>query len=109
MTLQMDAIPVPMAMDASGSIRIGGTRITLDDLMAHFDAGESPEEIVQQLDALYLADVYLVRGYCLLHPQEIGDYLRARSEQAKQTRALIEAETDSAGFVQEILSRGKGR
>ena len=97
-----------MAMDASGSIRISGTRITLDSLMAHFDAGESPEEIAQQLDVLDLADVYLVRAYCLLHPEEVRGYLTARSEQAKHTRAMIEAETDSVGFVQEILSRGKG-
>ena len=109
MTLQMDAIPVPMAMDASGSIRIGGTRITLDDLMAHFDAGESPEEIVQQLDALHLADVYLVRGYCLLHSQEVRKYLKIRSVQAKHTRAMIETETDSVGFIREVLSRGRGR
>ena len=109
MTLQMDAIPVPMAMDASGSIRISGTRITLDDLMAHFDAGKSPEEIVQELDALNLADVYLVRGYCLLHREEVREYLDTRSEHAKRTRAGIEAATDSVGFVQEVLSRGKGR
>ena len=109
MTLQMNAIPVPMAMDASGSIRIGGTRVTLDNLIAHFDAGESPEAIVQQLDALNLADVYLVRGYCLLHQDEVRGYLKARSEQAKHTRTMIEAETGSAGFVQDILSRDKGR
>lgn len=109
MTLQMDAIPVPMAMDASGSIRISGTRITLDDLMAHFDAGESPEEIVQELDALNLADVYLVRGYCLLHTEEVREYLDTRSEHANHTRAQIEAATDAVGFVREILSRGKGR
>lgn len=109
MTLQMDAIPVPMSMDASGGIRISGTRITLDNLMAHFDAGESPEQIVQQLDTLNLADVYLVRGYCLLHLEDVRDYLKTRSEQAKHTKAVIETETDSAGFVQEVLSRGQGR
>ena len=109
MTLQMDSVPVPMAMDAHGSIRIGGTRITLDNLMAHFETGASPEEIVGQLDALTLADVYLVRGYCLLHPEEVRGYLKARSEQAKHTRTMIESETDSVGFVRGILSRGKGR
>ena len=109
MTLQMDSVPVPMAMDAHGSIRIGGTRITLDNLMAHFETGASPEEIVGQLDALTLADVYLVRGYCLLHAEEVQEYLKARSKQAKRTRTKIEAEADSANFVRGVLSRGHGR
>ena len=109
MTLQMDAIPVPMAIDASGSIRIGGTRVTLDNLMAHFEAGATPEEIVEQIDALSLADVYLVRGCCLLHPAEVRGYLKARSEQARHTRTMIEAVTDSADFVQGLLARGKGK
>lgn len=109
MTLQMDAVPVPMAMDASGSIRIGGTRITLDNLMAHFEAGESPEEIVAQLDVLNLADVYLVRGYCLLHPDEVRAYLKTRSVLAKQAKTTIESETGSSKFVRGILSRNKER
>ena len=108
MTLQMDALPVPMAMDASGSIRISGTRVTLDNLMVHFEAGESPEEIVGQLDVLNLADVYLVRGYCLLHADEVREYLNARSAQAKQARTMIESETASTSFVRGILSRSRG-
>lgn len=48
--------------------------------MAHFEAGAAPEEIVEQLDTLSLADVYLVRGYCLRHADEVRKYLRERAE-----------------------------
>ena len=105
MTLPAVSEPVPMAADGDGSIRIGGTRITLDDLIAHFDAGATPEEIVEQLDTLDLADVYLVRGYCLRHPDRVREYLRERSECAER----IKAESGSAGFVRGILARADGR
>lgn len=109
MTLRTINEPVPMAVDGDGSIRIGGTRITLDDLIAHFDAGATPEEIVEQLDTLDLADVYLVRGYCLRHPDRVREYLRERSECAERIKAEIEAEFGSAGFVRGILARADGR
>ena len=105
MTLQTAADFPPMAMDSDGAVRIGGTRITLDVLAAHFEAGATPEEIVEQLDALSLSDVYLVRGYCLRRPDDVQEYLRARSERAERIRALIESETGSAEFVGEILAR----
>ncbi len=108
MTLHMDALPVPMAMDDSGGIRISGTRITLDDLMWHFDAGETPEEIVEQLDVLNLADVYLIRGYCLRYTGEVREYLRVRSEMAKHVREKIEAvQGPSDAFIDAILARAR--
>ena len=109
MTLQATTESVPLAVDGDGSIRIGGTRVTLDNLLAHFEAGATPEEIVEQLDTLSLADVYLVRGYCLRHQDEVREYLRERSERAERVRAEIEAESGSADFVRNILARANRR
>lgn len=109
MILKATTEPVPMAADRDGSIRIGGTRVTLDNLLAHFEAGATPEEIVEQLDTLSLADVYLVRGYCLRHPDDVQEYLRERSRGAERIKAEIEAESGSTGFVRSILARTNGR
>lgn len=109
MILQATTESVPMAADSDGSIRIGGTRVTLDHLMAHFEAGATPEEIVEQLDTLSLADVYLVRGYCLRHPDAVREYLRERSERAERVRAEIETESGSADFIRNILARANRR
>lgn len=109
MILKVTTEPVPMAADRDGSIRIGGTRVTLDNLLAHFEAGATPEEIVEQLDTLSLADVYLVRGYCLRHPDDVQEYLRERSRGAERIKAEIEAESGSIGFVRNILARINGR
>ena len=109
MNLQAATEPVPMATDSDGTIRIGGTRVTLDNLMAHLEAGATPEEIVEQFDTLSLADVYLVRGYCLRHSDEVREYLRECSERAGRVRFEIEAESGSVDFVRNIVARANGR
>ena len=107
MILKATTESAPMAPDGDGNIRIGSTRVTLDNLLAHFEAGATPEQIVEQLDTLSLTDVYLVRGYCLRHPDEVRKYVRERSERAARVRAEIEAESGSADFVRNILARAK--
>ena len=39
MTLPLHADPLPLAPDATGTIRVANTRVTLDSLVAHFRAG----------------------------------------------------------------------
>ena len=39
--------PVPIHTDADGIVRVAGTRVTLDTIVAAFDAGATAEEIAQ--------------------------------------------------------------
>jgi len=49
---------VPIHTDADGVVRVAGTRVTLDTIVAAFDAGATAEEIAQQYSSISLADVY---------------------------------------------------
>jgi hypothetical protein len=40
---------VPIHTDGDGVVRVAGTRVTLDTIVAAFDAGATAEEIAQQL------------------------------------------------------------
>lgn len=60
MELQVPPERVPIQTDADGVIRVGGTRVTLDTVIAAFDAGATAEEIAQQYPSVALADIYLV-------------------------------------------------
>ncbi|SPF55844.1 conserved hypothetical protein [Candidatus Sulfopaludibacter sp. SbA4] len=51
---------IPMNLGADGVIRVGGTRVTLDTLVAAFREGETPEEIAQQYPSVALGDIYAV-------------------------------------------------
>ena len=62
---------VPIRTENDGVIRVGSTRITLDTVVAAFDAGSTAEEIVQQYPSIALADVYSVIAYYLRHRDDI--------------------------------------
>jgi uncharacterized protein (DUF433 family) len=55
-------------------IRVGGTRVTLDTMVAAFDAGATAEEIVQQYPSVTLAHGYSVIGCYLRHQLMIASY-----------------------------------
>ncbi len=74
---------IPLQVDADDVIRVSGTRVTLDTLVAAFAEGATAEEITQQYPALNLADVYSVIGYYLRHPVEVQSYLRQRQQRAE--------------------------
>jgi uncharacterized protein (DUF433 family) len=65
---------IPIEADAHGVVRVGGTRITLDTVIAAFSNGATTEEIVQQYPTLQLADVYHVIGYYLRRQSEVEEY-----------------------------------
>jgi uncharacterized protein (DUF433 family) len=66
---------VPLMADADGVMRVSGTRVTLDSLLAAFNEGATAEEIAQQYPSVSLGDVYQVIGYYLGHSSELDTYL----------------------------------
>lgn len=83
--------PVPLAADADGTIRIGGTRVTLDCLLAAYKQGSAAETIVEQFPTLELADVYAAIAYYLRHQVELDDYLARREQEALEIKKECEA------------------
>jgi len=61
--LMIAAEPAPLEADADGVVRVGGTRVTLDTMVAAFKDGATAEEIVYQYPSLSLAEVYAVIAY----------------------------------------------
>ncbi len=96
---------IPFAADANGVVRIGGTRVTLDTVIAAFADGATAEEIVQQYPALNLADVYYIVGYYLRRPAEVDAYLQYRKTQRETVRSQNEARFDPQGVRARLLAR----
>jgi uncharacterized protein (DUF433 family) len=82
---------IPMKMDEHGSIRISGTRVTLDTVIARYHQGNSPETIHEGFDVLPLNDIYAVIAYYLAHRDELDAYLQRRDEEAERIRQEVEA------------------
>jgi uncharacterized protein (DUF433 family) len=105
MLLDVAPEPVPLMTDRDGMVRVGATRVTLASLLSAFQAGATPEEIVQQYPTVQLAEVYAVVAYYLRHQEEVDAYLRAHEAEEAEVRAINEARFDPVGIRERLLSR----
>jgi uncharacterized protein (DUF433 family) len=106
MALSIAAEPIPLKVDAHGTVRVGGTRLTLETVLGAFKRGESPDEIVVAFPGLELADVYAVIAYYLRHREEVEAYLRTQEAKAAGIRRKFEArQGDQHGLRERLLAR----
>jgi uncharacterized protein (DUF433 family) len=71
---------VPLRVDEEGTIRVANTRITLDVSVGDYRSGMTPNQIVEQLDCLTVADVYGALASYHRQKDELDTYLQDRAE-----------------------------
>jgi uncharacterized protein (DUF433 family) len=96
---------VPLVPDADGVLRVSGTRVTLETLLAAFNEGATAEEIAQQYPSISLSDVYQVIGYYLRHSSELEPYLAKRRQAVCEAKASNESRWPSDGIRDRLLAR----
>ena len=99
----------PLHLDQDGTIRVGGTRVTLDTVVEAYTEGASAEEIVLQYDSLNLADVHAVISYYLRHRSEVEAYLEKRGQEAEAIRRENEKRFPAADIRERLLARRNNR
>ena len=104
MTTLVEAIP--LAMDAHGVYRVGGSRVTLDLVVHAFNRGATAEEIMQEFPTLQLPDVYQVIGYYLKHSAELTEYFEKREPDQEQLFAA-HPEWSTRGLRERLMARRK--
>ncbi len=95
----------PLVVKPDGVVRVGGTRVTLDTVVAVFKQGSTAEEIVYRYPSLRLGDVYASIAYYLNHQPEVEAYLKQRQQQAQEIRQMNEARFDPQGLRDRLLAR----
>jgi hypothetical protein len=102
-------VAVPLREEPAGVFRVGQSRVLLELVLRAFQAGATPEAIVQSYDTLNLADVYAVISRYLADPAPFDEFLRRCDEAAAQTRRRLEAAQGPQGNLREtLLARAKG-
>lgn len=99
------AAPAPLQMDGDGVLRVGGTRVRLDSVVAAFHAGCDPEEILLKYPSLSLTDVYSVITYYLWHRSDVDAYLAAQQASADMVRKETEARFPKEGVRDRLIAR----
>jgi len=93
------ALPVSPYIDPEdGALRIAGTRVGLDSVVAHFQEGRTPEQIVHSFPTVTLAQVYGAIAYYLENKTLINDYF-AEVEREFKRRVRPLSETNPALFA----------
>src|SRR6266704_1424759 len=81
---------IPLVIGNDGVMRVRGTRVTLETVVAAFAEGATAEEIAQQYPTASLADVYQVIGYYLRHETELEEYFSRRRQSIDETKRVNE-------------------
>ncbi len=94
--------PTPLRADEHGVVRVGGTRVTLDQIVAAFREGATAEEIALRFSTLDLADVYATIAYYLHHREAVDRYVGEQAVMAEDQRRR-HAQPLDAGTLRERL------
>ena len=103
--LQMQPIPLPLKLDKTGVVRVGGTRVTLDTVVRAFIRGATAEEIAQQYPSLSLPDIYATISYYLQNREDVEKYLEKRRKHAQSVKRENQKRFDQSGIRERLLAR----
>ncbi|MGH9971438.1 MAG: DUF433 domain-containing protein [Pyrinomonadaceae bacterium] len=96
---------VPLVQEEDGTVRVTGSRVTLDTLVGAFQKGATAEQIQDSFPSLSLQRIYATIACYLEHQTEVDSYLKLRQEDAALTRNEIESHQDTEGFRARIRTR----
>ena len=97
--------PIPLVCGPDGVMRVRGTRVTLETVLAAFAEGATAEEIAQQYPSISLADAYQVIGYGLRHSSELEPYLARRRQDIREARSSNESRWPPDGIRDRLIAR----
>ena len=96
---------VPLTPWEDGTIRITGTRITLDVIINQFKLGATAEQICDSFPAASLKDIYGAIYYYLEHTDAVEAYIREQQQAAAETRLWAESQLGNRVLRERLLAR----
>jgi len=85
---------VPLKVWEDGSIRLAGSRVTLDSIVFQYKSGVTVEQIADSFPPLKLSDIYAAIAYYLSHQLEVDDHIGKRIAEARTNRRKIKSNSD---------------
>ncbi|HXG66864.1 MAG TPA: DUF433 domain-containing protein [Blastocatellia bacterium] len=96
---------VPLTVWEDGTIRITGSRVTLDSIVHHFKLGATAEQIAHKFPSVELADIYAAITYYLTHREEVEAYLWRQEAEGDAVQQRIEADSQYQKTMAEMRER----
>jgi len=105
MSLAVKTDPTPLHADEHGIVRVGGTRVTLDQVVGAFREGATAEEIALRFSCLDLADVYAAVAYYLNHREAVDRYVAEQAVLAEAERRRHAQPLDAGALRERLQAR----
>ena len=105
MTLLKTKLAVPLESWEDGTIRITGSRVTLDSIIHHFKLGATAEQIQDSFPSLALREIYGAIFYYLEHTSVVEEYLHQQEAAEEETRRELETRPDTSALRERIRQR----
>jgi len=96
---------VPLSLWKDGTIRITGSRVTLDSIVRQFKLGETAEQIQYSFPSLSLREIYGAIYYYLENTESVEEYLSRQEAAAEEGRRFVETHFDTKNLRERILAR----
>ena len=103
--MTLDSCKIPLAEDASGTIHVENTRVTLDSVVLAYREGASAEEIAERFPAITLSAVYAAIAFYLQNRTGIDAYLKGRETESERIRMQVESRPEAKEFRERRLAR----
>ena len=100
---------VPLRATEDGTIRIAGTRVSLDSVLHHYQQGATAEEIALRFPALRLADIHSCLAYFLNRFDQVEEYLSRQRQQAHDQQQRISADSSQRQGITQMRERIRER
>ena len=95
----------PLTFGDDGTIRITGSRVTLDSIVHAFQHGATAEQIQDSFPSLTLREIYGAIAYYLEHQEQVEAYLQTQMQAAEETRRAIESRQNNTVLREKIRAR----
>lgn len=105
MSIAIQSDTPPLRVESDGAIRVGNSRVLLEILLASYQSGHTPEEIVRDYPTLALPDVYAAIAYYLRHRESVDGYLHERAMKGDEMQVQAEALNNKSTKLTEIRSK----
>lgn len=100
---------LPLTSTADGTIKISGTRVSLDSVIFNYRQGATAEEIAMRFPGLRLADIHSCIAYFLNHQEEVDKYLADRERSAADLRERITSDPLQQQGLNQMRERIRAR
>ena len=96
---------VPLTRGEDGVLRVTGSRVTLDSIVAQFKTGATAEQIQEDYPSVTLNDIYSLIAYYLQHSRAVEDYLREQAQAATEVRGELERNLETKELRERLRRR----